>query len=208
MLQCYVLTFGRSVTAFSAPPRSQRPGQMPRSPHPKAGPADVLTKVSEQFSLNVVYVAYHWWPPQHYYIQVYNYISIYFMYVCIFLHGSIALVGQGLLGDVRSTDTRHSACSTLFDDWSTRRRDVNLTTHSAHKGRTGMPPAEFEPTIPEGEQPQTHTLDRAATGIGHIIITIIIYLVSTSENCEARKHLKWVGYPAPLAVLTAVSWNS
>jgi hypothetical protein len=35
---CYVLTFGRSVTAFSVPPRSQRPGQMPRSPHPKAGP--------------------------------------------------------------------------------------------------------------------------------------------------------------------------
>jgi hypothetical protein len=40
MLQCYVLTFGQSVTAFSAPPRSQRPGQMPRSPHPKAGPAN------------------------------------------------------------------------------------------------------------------------------------------------------------------------
>jgi hypothetical protein len=39
MLQCYVLTCGRSVTAFLAPPRSQRPGQGPRSPHPKAGPA-------------------------------------------------------------------------------------------------------------------------------------------------------------------------
>jgi hypothetical protein len=38
MLQCYVLTCGRSVTAFSAPPRSQRPGHGPRSPHPKAGP--------------------------------------------------------------------------------------------------------------------------------------------------------------------------
>jgi hypothetical protein len=38
MLQCYVLTFGRSVTAFSALPRSQHPGQVPRSPHPKAGP--------------------------------------------------------------------------------------------------------------------------------------------------------------------------
>jgi hypothetical protein len=37
---CYnVLTCGRSVTAFSAPPRSQRPGQGPRSPHPNAGPA-------------------------------------------------------------------------------------------------------------------------------------------------------------------------
>jgi hypothetical protein len=38
MLQCYVLTCGRSVTAFWAPPLSQRSGQGPRSPHPKAGP--------------------------------------------------------------------------------------------------------------------------------------------------------------------------
>jgi hypothetical protein len=42
MLQCYVLTCGRSVTAFLAPPRSQRPGQGPRSPHPNAGPDGVL----------------------------------------------------------------------------------------------------------------------------------------------------------------------
>jgi hypothetical protein len=39
MLQCYVLTCGRSVTDFSAPPRSHRPGQGYRSPHPKVGPA-------------------------------------------------------------------------------------------------------------------------------------------------------------------------
>jgi hypothetical protein len=36
MLQCYVLTCGRAVTAFSAPPSSRRSGQGPRSPHPKA----------------------------------------------------------------------------------------------------------------------------------------------------------------------------
>jgi hypothetical protein len=29
-----------------------------------------------------------------------------------------------------------------------------------------MPPAEFEPTISAGEQPQTYALDREATGIG------------------------------------------
>ena len=29
-----------------------------------------------------------------------------------------------------------------------------------------MPPARFEPTIPASERPQTHTLERAATGIG------------------------------------------
>jgi hypothetical protein len=38
MLQCYVLTCGRSVTTILAPPRRQRPGQGPRLPHPKAGP--------------------------------------------------------------------------------------------------------------------------------------------------------------------------
>jgi hypothetical protein len=29
-----------------------------------------------------------------------------------------------------------------------------------------MPPAGFEPTIPASKRPQTHALDRAATGIG------------------------------------------
>jgi hypothetical protein len=29
-----------------------------------------------------------------------------------------------------------------------------------------MPPAGFEPAIPARERPQTHVLDRAATGIG------------------------------------------
>ena len=29
-----------------------------------------------------------------------------------------------------------------------------------------MPPAEFKPAIPAGDQPQTLALDRSATGIG------------------------------------------
>ena len=32
--------------------------------------------------------------------------------------------------------------------------------------QTSMPPVGFEPTIPASEWPQTHALDRAATGIG------------------------------------------
>jgi len=32
-----------------------------------------------------------------------------------------------------------------------------------------MPPVEFEPTISAGERPQTHALDRAATGTGLIL---------------------------------------
>jgi hypothetical protein len=36
-----------------------------------------------------------------------------------------------------------------------------------------MPPAGFEPIIPASERPQTHTLDRAATGIDCSIIRVL-----------------------------------
>jgi hypothetical protein len=39
-----------------------------------------------------------------------------------------------------------------------------------------MPPAGLEPVIPASERPQTHALDRAATGIGHTYIIVIILL--------------------------------
>jgi len=39
-----------------------------------------------------------------------------------------------------------------------------------------MPQAEFEPLVPAIERPQTHILDRAATGIGRSDITWLIYV--------------------------------
>ena len=35
-----------------------------------------------------------------------------------------------------------------------------------------MPPVGFEPTISEGERPQTYALDRAATGTGIIMRSV------------------------------------
>jgi hypothetical protein len=37
-----------------------------------------------------------------------------------------------------------------------------------------MPPARFEPAIPESERPQTHASDRAAAGIGtgRVLLTV------------------------------------
>ena len=32
-----------------------------------------------------------------------------------------------------------------------------------------MPPVGFEPTVPANERPQTHALDRAATGTGNYV---------------------------------------
>ena len=47
------------------------------------------------------------------------------------------------------------------------RRDLYLTTHNTYKRQTFMPPSGLESTIPVSERPQTHALDRAATGIGY-----------------------------------------
>ena len=54
---------------------------------------------------------------------------------------------------------------TPLDEGSARRRDFYLTTHNTHNRKTFMPPAGFEPAILARKQPQTHALDRAATGI-------------------------------------------
>jgi hypothetical protein len=36
--------------------------------------------------------------------------------------------------------------------------------------QTSMPPVEFEPTISAVERPKTYALDRAATGIGKLMV--------------------------------------
>ena len=76
---------------------------------------------------------------------------------------------------------------TPLDKWSARRRDLYLTTHNTHNRQTSMPPAGFEPAIPAGDRPQTHALDRSATGIGNATPSSgILYLriVGKSFTCD------------------------
>ena len=82
-------------------------------------------------------------------------------------------VGQGLLRRRGfAIALRHTTLGkTPLGEWSARRRDLYLTTHNTHNRQMAMPPAEFEPIIPASERPQTHTLDRAATGIGEFPVT-------------------------------------
>jgi hypothetical protein len=42
--------------------------------------------------------------------------------------------------------------------------------------------ARFEPAIPASERPQTHALDRAATGIAVIIYYLTIQIIITAED--------------------------
>ena len=56
-----------------------------------------------------------------------------------------------------------------------------------------MPPVGFEPVIPASERPQTHALDRAATGIVDVLKVIIAtetLLPSQQDLCRLYKK-KW-----------------
>jgi len=78
-------------------------------------------------------------------------------------------VGQGLLVIEASFSHsfRHTTLGrTPLEEWSARRRNLNLTAHNTHNGQTSMPPAGFEPTLPASERSQTDVLDRVASGIG------------------------------------------
>jgi hypothetical protein len=73
---------------------------------------------------------------------------------------------------------------TPLDEWSACRRDPYLTTHNTHNRQTSNPPVGFKPTISAGERPQTHALDRAATGTGNNkhILNITVFLFSKKSS--------------------------
>jgi hypothetical protein len=86
-----------------------------------------------------------------------------------FLSGTTAPSGQGRPQCRGFTITpRHTTLGrTPLDEWSVRRRDLYLITHSTHNRQISMLPVGFEPAIPENERPSSLALDRAATGVGH-----------------------------------------
>jgi hypothetical protein len=82
----------------------------------------------------------------------------------IFLHRATAPSGpeppyyRGFTITLRNTT--HAGIP--LDEWSARRKDLDLTKHNTHKKQTFVPGG-FEPAIPTREQQQTHALDRSNT---------------------------------------------
>jgi len=75
---------------------------------------------------------------------------------------------------------------TALDDWPARCKDLYLTTHNTHNRQTSMPPVGFEPEITESERPQTHVLDRAATGIGCCEVKCLEFIIHLTNNSTAH----------------------
>ena len=53
-----------------------------------------------------------------------------------------------------------------------------MKTHNTHNRHISIPPAGFEPTISAGERPETHPLDRAATGSSRLYRSTSYYFFS------------------------------
>ena len=64
------------------------------------------------------------------------------------------------------THTHTHTVRLLWTSDQLRRRDLYLRTQNTHSRQTFMLPVGFELTISVGERPQTHALERAATGTG------------------------------------------
>ena len=69
---------------------------------------------------------------------------------------------------------RHATLGrTPLDERSAPRSVLYMTKHNILRRQTSMPPTGFEPIMPAAERPQTHALDRAATGIGSPYILLL-----------------------------------
>ena len=74
-------------------------------------------------------------------------------------------LGRLVVGESTSYSYTPTLGRTPLDEKPVRRRDLYLTnTHDIHKRQTSVPPTGFEPSNPASERPQTHALERAATG--------------------------------------------
>ena len=85
---------------------------------------------------------------------------------------------------------RHTTLGrTTLNEWST---SETSTWQHKHSKETSMHPAGFEPAIPPSERPQAHALDRAATGIGHPLISpctfLYTYLYFYTSTCTPILH--------------------
>jgi hypothetical protein len=116
--------------------------------------------------------------------------SHFFLYIIILfylLRFPVSVSRFGISFDHTERHTRTQTHRTPLDEGSARRRVLYLTTtHNTHKRQTFMPPVGFEPEIPESGRPQTHALDRAATGIGtsQFYLTKIVFICNFYQFCH------------------------
>ena len=96
--------------------------------------------------------------------QLYIYIYIFIYFLCA--STQFRVVASSDRTSQSHSDTPHSV-GLLWTSDRPEAETSTCTTHNTRKRQTTVPPAGFESTIPASERPQTHALDRPASGIGY-----------------------------------------
>ena len=76
------------------------------------------------------------------------------------------VIASSFLKFLDHTQRRSTVGRNSLDEWSTRRRDLYLTTHDTHNRQISMPPVGFEPTISAGERSRRRWEDLQKVGCG------------------------------------------
>jgi hypothetical protein len=121
----------------------------------------------------IVTIKFSWTSPLRYlwtllftFVRIFTITYLKHILLILFFRGSTDPSGPMPLMWGFSITLKHATLSrTPLGEWSARRRNLYLTTHSTHERQTSMLPAGFELAIPASKRPQTHVLDCAATGI-------------------------------------------
>jgi hypothetical protein len=98
---------------------------------------------------------------------IYKYIYIYIsmgVYFFIWCNSPQWARASSFTRYVDDTQRRTTVSRTPLDEWSTRNRDLYVTTQNTDNRQTSMSLVRFEPTISAGERPQIYALDRATLG--------------------------------------------
>jgi len=90
------------------------------------------------------------------------------------LHDSTAILGLGIIFYF-SRSHSNTPRSGGFPRTSDRPlAETSTPKHDVQTRQSSMLPAGFKHTIRASKRPQTHTLDRAGTGIGHYVTLLVI----------------------------------
>ena len=85
---------------------------------------------------------------------------------------------------------RHTAVGrTPLDEWSSRHRDLYLTTHNTHNRQTDMTSAGFEPEIPASEQSQPTPQAARTLGSASVPINLSEIEIMVIQFVASRWHL-------------------
>jgi len=140
------------------------------------GPINIRLKIVFTFCFTLVLII-----PFH----LYHTVNIFFLLVFppLWRCGPTRAMTSSFLRFLDHKQRRTTVGRTPLGEWLASRRDLYLTTHNTHNRQTSMPPVEFEPTISACERPQTHALDRAATGTGLQIGYRNNYIIYPGTHC-------------------------